>query len=391
MGGHPPPMYGGPAPPGPPAYGGLAELRQFREELEKQMKDHKEEQEKARRDLEAASNILTQQMERMNLAGGGSPSPASPPGMGGSPMPAPSVRPLFGAPRVIEDELKTLFLKHGVEPEIEQRIAEKKVTSAAIFYNVGHNKESCRSSLAGLAGLNTDGEGVVPLAALLAVWRELSERYENKTENPDEAMASVMVDRSLELLSKKLNAALPPYRTPCAVSLQAVNRNYKAHKFECVDLRKMRAMGIDAFDPLSHKNRKKDCDKVYVINSEGKHVPVEEEGPELDLKCFRRAMDLYLFCELSVGNLCNPKGPGEPDHMTPADKIFYETLLQRYGFDPPPRVRMDLDLLKCNEVKLRANIFIQFKDGHTWATALNRLQADQLQSSTARSSNLRIA
>ena len=75
MGGHPPPMYGGPAPPGPPAYGGLAELRQFREELEKQMKDHKEEQEKVRRDLEAASNVLTQQMERMNLAAGGSPSP----------------------------------------------------------------------------------------------------------------------------------------------------------------------------------------------------------------------------------------------------------------------------------------------------------------------------
>ena len=184
-----------------------------------------------------------------------------------------------------------------------------------------------------------------------------------------------MVTQAVTLLSQKYLTVLPPYRTLCAVSQQVVAKNYKSQRYECVPLNKMRAMGMDSFDPLSHKNRKKDCDKSYYTGDDGKLHPFEEVGIELDLKTFRRASDIMLTCELGVGNLLNPTPPGEPDHMEVKDKIFYETLLQRFGLDPPPKIRMDFEILKANEIRLRSNIMLLLKDGYRWGTALAKLEA----------------
>ena len=63
------------------------------------------------------------------------------------------------------------------------------------------------------------------VAAMMSVWKELSERYTDEVDAPDEALASVMLDQAIALLLNKYDMDLPPYRTPCAVTMQLINKN----------------------------------------------------------------------------------------------------------------------------------------------------------------------
>ena len=274
----------------------------------------------------------------------------------------------------LEADLKKLFTKYVVDPQIEQFCIKKRVITCTQFYTVGHDKDNARAALATLGNLDLSSDGAVPVAALMGVWKELHDRYTDRADNPEESLSSYLTTQVQELLEKKFLTRLPPYRQPCGVSLQLVNKNYRGQKYEVVPIHKMRCKGMDDFDPLSHKNRAKHCDKRYYTGEDGKLHQEAEDDIELDLKSYRRAMDIYLWCEMSVGNLLNPAVEGGSDHMRLIDKLDYETMLQRFGFDPPPRVRMDLGLLKANEIKLRAHMFLLFADGHTWGSALAKLE-----------------
>ena len=53
------------------------------------------------------------------------------------------------------------------------------------------------SALAAMANLDLSLDGAVPVAAMLQVWRELSDRYTDRADSPDEAMASVLVEQAI--------------------------------------------------------------------------------------------------------------------------------------------------------------------------------------------------
>ena len=55
----------------------------------------------------------------------------------------------------------------------------------------------------------------MPVASIVGVWRELSERYSEKADTPDEAIASIMVERAMTLLEKDYHLHLHPYRMLC--------------------------------------------------------------------------------------------------------------------------------------------------------------------------------
>ena len=95
--------------------------------------------------------------------------------------------------------------------------------------------------------------------------------------------------------------------------MNLLQKSYRAQRYETMDLRKMCSNSIDAFDPLSFRNRKSPHEKRYLHGDDGT-LHLIEELAELDMKAFRRAIDLYLWAELTVGNLCHPRDATQHPH-----------------------------------------------------------------------------
>ena len=309
-------------------------------------------------------------------------SPLDTPEKGANPHRGPLFSETILNTKPLEPDLKKLFMKHEVHPTIETLCISKNVRSTQTFYNVGHNQEHAREALTQLAELDLRGApvagsgivGVVEIANLLACWQDLRDIHTDKASEGDDALASMQVQQAIDILNDKFGLELPPYRMGTAIAMNLVMKNYKRLIYDVVDLRKMRCMSLNPFDPLSYKNKKEDHQLAHYWGRDGQ-VHTKEEYQELDFKSFRRAVDIYLFIELAVGNMANPKQAGELPHMTHTDKIVWETFLMQFGFDPPVRVRMEFEHLVFAEYHCRAALMLLFKHGHTWATAVAKLQS----------------
>ena len=212
------------------------------------------------------------------------------------------------------------------------------------------------------------------MAQLLSVWQSLSERYSERKDVPDEAAAQAVIEEAFNILTT-LGIKLDPYLQPDAVSLNIVQKNYRSKRYEAVDVNRFKSNSMDPGDILSKQNRKKLTDHrmVQVAGAPpGEWTPIETVEC-LDLKAYRRAMDLYLWSELTVGNMCHPKQPGQHPHFTMADKVCYECHLARFGFDPSVKWRMELPHLKSAEIYVRTHIMQLVKDGDCWRDALQKL------------------
>ena len=225
--------------------------------------------------------------------------------------------------------------------------------------------------MAQLGGLDLNGTGLVPIASLVSIWNELHELYARPDEQLDETLSSHQMEQAMRWLSENCSDEMPPTRCPDRRSLGLVSRNYRRKLFDPIELAKMQCTSLDPYDPLSCKNPKRTAKKLLDPVSGGwKEI---EEQVELDFKSYRRALDLYLFSELAVGNLMYPVEPGQQPFMTMADKIKYETILQDHGFDPPVKRRMELaDLMKA-EKTLRTHLMQELKNGCNWKQALKNL------------------
>lgn len=274
----------------------------------------------------------------------------------------------------LESDLKNLFNKHQVHPEIEKLCIRKGVNTCAMYHNVGYDKTAAREALAQLGNLDLKGEGVVPVANMLSVWRELHDLYIDRNDAPDESLAQIQVEQAIRLLETKFELVLPPYRMPSSGSMNLVDKNYRGRKYDVVDVRKMRCMFNDPNDPLSYRNKKDLQGKRFIQGADGAYHELDDPQ-ELDFKAFRRAHDLYLFCELAVGNLANPKDLGQPLHMTMVDKIEYETWLMMFGYDPSWKTRMNFESLISAEYHCRAALFVELRKGKTWGEGLATLKS----------------
>ena len=387
--------------PPPPAMGGqteelLAARRQLEEVAAKEKAAQTTKIEELTKQLHSLMGQLTIQQQTidslrapgeragMQPAGGGSPEAATPTAAYGvginSRVPdADSCRrQLFGAPAGVAQpltrELKELFLKYHVAETIQTTIASHGCTDCQTFFYVGHDYKEARTALAQLAGIELNGPGVVQVAQLMSVWQSLSERYSERKDVPDEAAAQAVIEEAFNILTT-LGIKLDPYLQPDAVSLNIVQKNYRSKRYEAVDVNRFKSNSMDPGDILSKQNRKKLTDHrmVQVAGAPpGEWTPIETVE-NLDLKAYRRAMDLYLWAELTVGNMCHPKQPGQHPHFTMADKVCYETHLARFGFDPSVKWRMELPHLKSAEIYVRTHIMQLVKEGDCWRDALQKL------------------
>ena len=286
-------------------------------------------------------------------------------------------RQLFSGPSGVAQpltrELKELFLQYHVAEEVQSKIAEHGCSDCQTFYHVGHDYKEARAAFAQLAGIELNGVGVVQVAQLLTVWQALAERYTQQKDIPDEAAAQVVVEQAHSMLAE-LGMNLHPYLQPDAVSLNIVLKNYRSKRYEAVDVQKFKSNSMDPGDPLSYRTRQKKTDKrfVQVPDAPGQWTQLDHEEC-LDLKQYKRAMELFMWAELTVGNMCHPKQDGEHPHFTLADKVSYETHLARFGFDPAVRLRMELPQLKAAEIHVRSHIMQLIKAGNNWRDALQKL------------------
>ena len=105
--------------------------------------------------------------------------------------------------------------------------------------------------------------------------------------------------------------------------MNLLQKNYRTKRYEPIDLRKMPSNSIDPFDLMSKNNLKPPAHGRYILSAQDGTYHKLEELNDLELKSFRRAIDLYLWVELTVGNLMHPREPPLHPYFTMADKINY--------------------------------------------------------------------
>ena len=132
-----------------------------------------------------------------------------------------------GYSKPLERELKDLIRKYDVPQAVEDECVAKCVYACQQFYTIGYDEKNARAALATLGGLDLTGAGVVPVASTMSVWKELSERYSERQDATDEAIASIMIERASTLPERDYQLNLHPYRQPCAVSLNFLQKNYR--------------------------------------------------------------------------------------------------------------------------------------------------------------------